>query len=87
MENDLAAGKSLDLVMSGMPKEGKRTQKNRGEYKMKIGDEVILLTPGIVREFDEFGNVVVQWGDGLISYYQENELKVLSGDVCQKSIG
>ena len=55
-------------------------------YKMKIGDEVILLTPGIVREFDEFGNVVVQWGDGLISYYQENELKVLSGDVCQKSI-
>lgn len=43
---------------------------------MKIGDEIVLLTPGFVKEFDEFGNVVVQWGDGLIGHYEENELKI-----------
>ena len=43
---------------------------------MKIGDRVILLTPGVVKEFDEFGNVVVQWGNGTIGYYQENELRI-----------
>ena len=48
------------------------------QRKMKIGDKVILLTPGVVKEIDEFGNVVVQWGDGLIGYYQENELEILN---------
>jgi len=45
---------------------------------MKVGDKVVLLTPGVVKEFDEFGNVVVQWGDGTIGYYQENELQVVN---------
>ena len=51
---------------------------SREDYKMKVGDKVVLLTPGVVKEFDEFGNVVVQWGDGTIGYYQENELQVVN---------
>jgi len=52
---------------------------------MKIGDKVVLLTPGTVKEFDELGNVVVQWGDGWIGYYQDDELEVInqSGTNCQ----